>query len=56
MAIVKRGDDMPVVGYYGDDCGGEAMMCPKCGNKLVVIAIDANDNNLICDLCDLDDE
>ncbi|KKM70080.1 hypothetical protein LCGC14_1444320 [marine sediment metagenome] len=54
MAIVKRGNDMPVVSYYGND--GDAMMCPKCGNKLVVIAIDANDNNLICDICDLDDE
>ena len=53
MAIIKTGDNQPIVNYYDDD--GETMMCSKCGSKLVVVAMEADNNNLVCDLCDLNE-
>lgn len=50
MAIIKRGDDQPVISYYGDD--GEEQKCPHCGRPMVIIAMDKDDNKLVCEHCD----
>lgn len=52
MAIIKRGDAQPIVDVY--DSEGEAQKCSSCGSKLVVIAIEDQDNRLICECCDDD--
>lgn len=54
MAIIKRGDNMPVNKYYGPD--GKEEVCSKCGQRLVVVAMSENDNELICDNCDTDED
>lgn len=43
----KYGDDTPVESYIDED--GEDIKCPKCGKKLTMVAIDSDDNNLVCD-------
>ena len=54
MAIVKHGDNMPVLSYY--DVDGEEKTCPKCGHKLVVVAVEGQNNKLVCESCDEEDE
>ncbi|HEC63735.1 MAG TPA: hypothetical protein ENI23_00410 [bacterium] len=54
MVFKKTGDAMPVLAYYGKD--GEREECSKCGEKLIVVAIDADDNKLVCGFCDIDYE
>ena len=49
MAIIKTGDDMPVLKYYGTD--GKEETCSRCHRPLVVLAVDNNDNKLVCE-CD----
>lgn len=49
MAIVKLGDAQPVLSYYGDD--GKEETCSKCGCLLVILAMDNDDNKLVCE-CD----
>ena len=54
MAFKKVGDDMPVLEYYGND--GTCEKCPKCGSKLITIAVDnTDDNKLVCEKCDLEE-
>jgi len=50
MAIIKRGDNMPVLSYLDDE--GKEVVCSECGCKLVVVAIDDQNNKLICEACD----
>ncbi len=52
MAIVKTGDDIPVLSYIDED--GKDITCPKCGRKIIVVAIDSDDNKLVC-TCDEDE-
>jgi len=52
MAFKKIGDASPVLGYYNDGVGEK---CPKCGRSLVFVAIDQDNNKLICEKCDIDD-
>ena len=49
MAFFKTGDASTVIHYYGDD--GEPITCDSCGRDLIVIAIDNEDNRLICECC-----
>jgi len=53
MAFRKTGDAMPVLAYYDKD--GDKEKCPKCGSKLVVVAVEAEDNELVCENCDIDE-
>jgi len=53
MAIVKHGDNMPVLSYMDSD--GNEVVCPKCGSKLVVVAVEDQDNKLVCESCDEDE-
>jgi len=50
MAIFKTGDLHPIESVY--DSEGETQKCAKCGSKLVVIAIEGNDNKLVCECCE----
>jgi hypothetical protein len=50
MAFVKIGDPSPVIEYYDNE--GEKKICTKCGKELVVVALDRNNNTLICEDCD----
>jgi hypothetical protein len=45
----KYGDDTPIVSYIDED--GEEEFCPKCGKKITTVAIDSENNTLVCD-CD----
>jgi hypothetical protein len=54
MAFIKTGDAETILGHF--DCDGELQVCPKCGNKLTIIAIDGENNQLICEDCDIDED
>jgi len=54
MAIVKRGDNKPIESFYDTD--GDEAKCPRCGSKLIVIAMDDQDNKLVCTHCEDEDE
>lgn len=53
MAIIKHGDESPVVNYFDQD---KEVICPHCGKKLTAILIDENDNRLICLACETKEE
>ena len=46
----KTGDNMPILSCYDSD--GEKKECPNCGRQLIVIAIEEEDNKLLCEYCD----
>lgn len=54
MAIIKRGDDMPIKGIF--DADGEEQTCPTCGDKLLVIAVEGNNNKLVCSSCEANED
>lgn len=54
MAFVKHGDDGKIVTFFDDN--GNIPYCPSCGKKLVVMAIEKDENKLICSDCDISDE
>jgi hypothetical protein len=47
MAIIKTGDDMPVLSYIDED--GSEIFCDKCGKKLVIVSVGSDHNKLVCD-------
>ena len=46
----KTGDNQPIESFYDTD--GSEERCPVCGNKLVAIAMDDQENQLVCTHCD----
>ena len=54
MAFIKRGDDIPILEYFDDD--GKQEICPKCGAKLIVVALNGENNKLVCQNCDIDEQ
>lgn len=50
MALIKIGDNKPITACY-DSCG-KKQVCSECGKSLVVIAINDNTNDLICEECE----
>ena len=55
MAFVKRGDSIPVEGYYVGDTTNEEV-CDQCGHTLTVVAIKEYNTNLVCKICDVEDQ
>ena len=54
MGFTKTGDAQPILNYY--DSNVKVQHCLTCGKKLTLIAIDADENRLICADCDIADE
>jgi hypothetical protein len=52
MSFIKIGDKMKILDIY--DCNIKEGFCPECGKKLTVIAVDSDENKLICEDCELD--
>ena len=53
MAFIKTGDEMPIQSIYKAD--GEQQTCDKCGKTLVIVAMDNEDNKLVCE-CDAEND
>lgn len=51
MSFIKVGDESPIIDYFDDN--GKEQFCAKCGKKLVLIAIDNEDNKFVCKDCDI---
>lgn len=50
MAFKKYGDAQPIIDMY--DADGEQQVCDSCGEKLIVVEVNADDNKLVCPQCD----
>jgi hypothetical protein len=52
MAFIKIGDEKPIIDFYDDNI--KERFCPTCGKKLIIIAIEKDENKLICESCELE--
>lgn len=53
MAFVKVGDPTPIKGFYDENL--ELKVCDKCGKPLTVVALDGENNDVLCK-CGTEDE
>ncbi len=50
MALIKTGDDMPVLSYYEDE---KPLICEVCKKPKIVVALKNDEQEIICD-CDIE--
>jgi len=50
MALVKVGDEQPILGCYNSE--GEKQICPDCGTNLSTLCVDGKAHRLMCKNCD----
>ena len=54
MGFTKAGDAQPILDYLDENV--KVQHCPKCGKKLTLIAVTADENRFVCADCDVADE
>ncbi len=54
MAFKKFGDETPIIDFLDDN--GRERFCSICGRKLTLIAVGEEENDFVCEKCNVKKE